>query len=488
MYMFYTLKLAFKNIFSRKSSFVIIAFITFAITMLIVINSVFDGTDNGIRTVFMDSFTGDLVIREKTKDNVSLFGNVSLVDESIYPIDELSFYEDIEKYLNEQSEVKSFIPQVSTFSLLEVENKKFKSAIFGINVEEYFNIMPSLQLIEGTINDNDEKCILVSETWVQNFKKQYKKDIKLGDEVQLIFSDGNTFRIRSVKISGIYKYPIQNDILDKIVLADSSTVRSLLGMNEIFSSEVNIATEDTNLIDSIDMNFDDFDSLFAEESDVLLEESTFDNFEDILSDSPELVVTDVTNWHFIVVRLHDDVNENSVIRKINHWAKQNGYPIEAVNWRVAAGPTAQYVYWLRIVLLIGVFIILFAGLIVVTNTLVINVLDRTKEIGTMRALGANKRNIVFLCMSETIILSVISALISILISFFIIMFIQKFPITLKNLFLEQLFGSNQLIPELTLSNIGFGFLVSLIIGLTSWIMPVIEALKILPIKAMKGGN
>jgi ABC-type lipoprotein release transport system permease subunit len=170
--MFYTLKLAFKNIFSRKSSFVIIAFITFAITMLIVINSVFDGTDNGIRTVFMDSFTGDLVIREKTKDNVSLFGNVSLVDESIYPIDELSFYEDIEKYLNEQSEVKSFIPQVSTFSLLEVENKKFKSAIFGINVEEYFNIMPSLQLIEGSINDNDEKCILVSETWVQNFKKQ----------------------------------------------------------------------------------------------------------------------------------------------------------------------------------------------------------------------------------------------------------------------------------------------------------------------------
>ena len=68
--MFYTLKLAFKNIFSRKSSFVIVLFITFAITMFIVVNAIFDGTDNGIKTVFMDSFTGDLIIREKTSNHL----------------------------------------------------------------------------------------------------------------------------------------------------------------------------------------------------------------------------------------------------------------------------------------------------------------------------------------------------------------------------------------------------------------------------------
>ena len=123
--MFYTFKLALKNILSRKSSFVIIAFITFAITILIVINSVFDGTDNGIKTVFIDSFTGDLVIREKTKDNVSLLGNVSLIDESVYPVEELSFYPEISNYLDDLFEVKSYTPQISTLSLLEIENKKF---------------------------------------------------------------------------------------------------------------------------------------------------------------------------------------------------------------------------------------------------------------------------------------------------------------------------------------------------------------------------
>ena len=65
---------------------------------------------------------------------------------------------------------------------------------------------------------------------------------------------------------------------------------------------------------------------------------------------------------------------------------------------------------------------------------------------------------------------------------------QKFPITLNNPLLEQLFGGKNLIPQLTLSSFGFGFLISIFIGLISWIMPVIEALKILPIKAMKGGK
>ena len=486
--MFYTFKLALKNILSRKSSFVIIAFITFAITMLIVINSVFDGTDNGIKTVFIDSFTGDLVIREKTKDNVSLLGNVSLIDESVYPVEELSFYPEISNYLDDLFEVKSYTPQISTLSLLEIENKKFKSAVFGIDSENYLQIMPSIEIIEGSNFESDEKGILVSEAWIENFKNEYKKDIKIGDEVQLIFSDVNTFRIRALPITGIYKYPIRNEVLDKIVLADSSTVRSLLGMDEVYSTESNIDSEDTNLIDSMDFNFDDMDSLFAEDSDFFTEESNSVEFTGLFDNEVMQEENQITNWHFIVVRLQDDVNAKSVIRKINTWAKQNGYPIEAINWRVAAGPTALYVYLLRIIFLIGVFIILFAGLIVVTNSLVINVLDRTKEIGTMRALGANKRTIAFLCMAETLILTIVSAFLSLIISFFVTLIMQKFPITLNNVFFQQLFGNNKLIPELTLSNIGFGFLLSLIIGLVSWIMPVIEALKISPIKAMKGGN
>ena len=486
--MFYTIKLAFKNIFSRKSSAVIILFISFAITMIIVVNSIFDGTDNGIKTIFMDSFTGNFVIREKTKDNVSLFGNVSLIDESVLPIEEISFYNEICDYLNSLPEVKSFISQLSSFSLLEIENKKTKAAVFGIDIENYLQIMPSIEITDGRIFNKDEKGILVSESWIENFKKENKKDIEIGTEVQLIFSDGNTFRIRSLPITGIYKYPLKNDVLDKIILADPKTVRSLIGMDEIYSNEVNIAIEDTSLIDSIDFNVDDMDSLFSEDSDIFVDESFSIDFTDFIDNEVIQNQSDITNWHFIVVRLNDESSTNKLINKFNKWAQKNNFPIEAVNWRIAAGPTAQYIFVLRIILLIGIFIILFAGLIVITNTLVINILDRTKEIGTMRALGANKRNIAFLCMSETFILTSVSSILSCFASFIIVFFMRKFPITLNNIFFEQLFGGNKLIPQLTFSSICFGFIVSIIIGLLAWIMPVLEALKIMPIKAMKGGN
>lgn len=487
--MVYTLKLAFRNIFSRKSSFVIILFITFAITMLIIVNSIFDGTDNGIKTVFMDSFTGEFIVREKTRDNVSLFGNISLIDESVLHTDELSFYSEITEYLSSLPQIKSFVPQISSFSLLEIDNKKSKAAVFGVDIENYLPLMNSIKIIEGNSFKNDEKGILVSQAWAENFEKENKKSVEIGSEVQLIFSDGNTFRIRALPVKGIYSYPLRNEILDKIVLADSETVRSLLGLDYTFSDDVVVDEDATNLIDSVELNFDDMDSLFAEESDIFVEETISSNITEFFDTNIPSVNTDITNWHFIVVRLNENVNvnEDSIIRAFNRWAKQNNYPIEAVNWRIAAGPTAQYVYYLRVVLLIGVFVILFAGLIVVTNTLVINVLDRTKEIGTMRALGANKRNIAFLCMSETLILTILSVIISCVFSFLIILFMQKFPITLNNMFFEQLFGSKKLVPQLTLSNIGFGFLIAILIGLFSWILPVIEALKILPIKAMKGG-
>ena len=176
--MFYTLKLAFKNIFSRKSSFVIVGFITLAITLLIVINSVFDGTDNGIKTVFMDSFTGNLIIREKTNDNVSLFGNISLIDESVSETMELSFYTEITNYLSSLSYVADFIPQVSSFSLLEIQDKKSKAAVFGVEADKYTQMMPSIQIVDGAIYQKGEKGILVSEAWAENFKKETKKIAK----------------------------------------------------------------------------------------------------------------------------------------------------------------------------------------------------------------------------------------------------------------------------------------------------------------------
>ena len=71
--MFFTLAL--KNIFSRKSSIIIIVFITLVFTLLFLVNNFFDETENGISQTYTDSFTGDFIIRPVSKSPISLLGD-----------------------------------------------------------------------------------------------------------------------------------------------------------------------------------------------------------------------------------------------------------------------------------------------------------------------------------------------------------------------------------------------------------------------------
>ena len=57
------IRLAVKNIVSRRSSLIIILFITFAIMMFCVANAVFDSTENGVQKTYVSSFTGDILVR-----------------------------------------------------------------------------------------------------------------------------------------------------------------------------------------------------------------------------------------------------------------------------------------------------------------------------------------------------------------------------------------------------------------------------------------
>ncbi|MGP1586954.1 MAG: ABC transporter permease [Treponemataceae bacterium] len=492
--MFYNFRFAFRSVFSRKSSITIILFIAFAITTLIVVNAIFDGTENGIKTVFKQSFTGDIVIREKTKENVSLFGNVSSADESILPFEQVSYYPQLSEFLKNQKEVQFFSHQISSYAALEFNNLRYTVAVFGIEAEQYLKLMDCVKIIDGKPFEKGKKGAMISKSWLEKFEDINGNSIKIGDEIQLVFTDGKTFRIRTLPVSAIYEYPTQNEILDRIILCDSDTIRSLVGRNSIYENdkknlEIDKQLENAEKTEPQD-NFD-LDSLFEDVSDVHVEESLQTNlpFSSLKKEKKDQNSDETPiNWDFVTIKLFPDVKEKSVIKKINEFSKQNGYTFEAINWRTASGPTAQYIFWLRMILILGIAIVLFAGIIVVNNTLVINIIDRTREIGTMRALGANKRNISFLCMKETLIMCLTSYVLSIFFATFIIGILKFFPIHLHNPFLIQLFGKDFIVVKFSFFNYMQGFLLSLFIGFLSWIVPVYEALKIMPVVAMKGGN
>ena len=473
------LKLAYKNVVSRRSSFVIILFVSFAVCLFCVANAVFDSTEQGVQTNYVSSFTGDLIIRPTGKLQLSLFGDETPITGELTSLDCVIPYEDLTAYIKSQSFVSSVVGQVSGMAAIEYGENRYASYLFGVNGDEYLDAMSSIHIIEGQPYTEGQKGAMLCTNAVQ------KLGVQLGDTVQFIVSDGPYVRIRAAPLTAIFEYDIHNDIFDRFAIVDADTVRSLLDMTDSAGSQqIDIDEENTTLLDS-DL---DIDSLFDDvwDTDGIYDETPV-SFEELpQADYEEYIPSN--SWNFLIVRLTPGTNADKTIKKFNRLFKKNKWPVQATDWRHAAGSTALYLYWMRIIFNLGITIVLFAGFIIVNNTLVINVLDRTQEIGTMRAIGTKKRFVSVECMAETFMMTLTSGVIGVLAGIWCCHLITRANIVFHNTFLIQLFGGDALNIFVTGGNIAKMFLLVIMLGVIGWIYPVITAVKVSPVTAMQGAR
>lgn len=471
------LYLAFKNIISKKSSYVIILFIAFAVMMLVVTNSVFDSTEHGVQETFVSSFTGDIVIRPQYKSPLSLFGDETPVTGSLTELPKLVPYNELYDYLSENPQITDLVPQVSGMAAILSDSNDSKCCMFGVPAEKYLELMKSINIIEGNPWQEGEKGIMLSSEYAR------KLEVQPGDTLRFAIQEGFSSRTRSVPLTAIYEYSIDNPILEKIVLTNPETVRAIMDMTDFSSSD------SIELSDSVEelLSDSDLDSLFAEADDI--SEGIHTEEVSVSQEDFEALQNSYMNsssWNFLICRVSDSKKTQSIINSLNKTFKEKDWPLEAVNWRSSAGNMAFYLYVLRFILNIGILIILAAGFIVVNNTLVINVLDRIREIGTMRAIGANKRYITKECASETMIMAFVAGILGCILGIILSHVISFAHIGITNSFLVQLFGGNVLTTSVKLSNLLLSFSMALFIGMIAWIYPLINALHVNPVEAMQG--
>ena len=136
----------------------------------------------------------------------------------------------------------------------------------------------------------------------------------------------------------------------------------------------------------------------------------------------------------------------------------------------------------------GFFLVTFAGIIAIINIFVVTLFERTKEIGTLRAIGASKNYIRLLILLEAVILSLISGLCSSVLSFLIIKVINAMEISVGNSMLKTLLGGGTLKISFYPVMVFNAFWISLGIGLVSSLYPISMALKIQPVEAVAKGQ
>lgn len=471
-------KLAFKNILSRRSSAVIILFMSFAAVLLVVSNAIFDSTEKGIQNSFTESFTGDFIIRPVSKAPLSLFGDETPITGELTEIEKLVPYESILELLSSNPLISSFVPQVSGVAMLENGNARKNMSLFGVQGDIYLDMMKGAKLVEGRAYTFDEKGMIVSDKVASELR------ITVGKTVQFTIADGTSFRIRAVPVTGIISYESPNVIFERFVLVNPDTVRDIMDIADSYAYDDTSFDETTiNLLDEA-LNFDDLFSSAGDVDAIFEDSSLIDTSVSLEAEEIDTAVN--TAWNYLVCKIQDGADAKQIIKKLNKEFKAKEWPIEAVNWRHAAGSTALYLYWMRMIFNIGILIVMAAGFIVVNNTLVVSVLDRTREIGTMRALGASSFFVSLQCMIETVSMALVAGLIGCFVGSFVALGLTSMEIIFTNSFLIQLFGEGALVVGVSLGNVVEILFLMLCLGILGWIYPVLTALKVQPIEAIQG--
>jgi ABC-type antimicrobial peptide transport system permease subunit len=108
----------------------------------------------------------------------------------------------------------------------------------------------------------------------------------------------------------------------------------------------------------------------------------------------------------VAVRLKDHGAVNAVLSRI---AANGSLGVKAAAWDKASGFYAQIAQGLQAFIYLATALVFLVVVLIFMNTLIINVTERTAEIGTMRAIGAEKSFIRGLFLAEAFSLNLFSA-------------------------------------------------------------------------------
>ena len=482
----FAFRFALRNVLSRRSSAVIVLFITFTLALLVISNAVFDGTDSGMEHTYVNSFTGNIVICPKSDFPISLFGDETPVTGELSEIPLLIPFSEVNDCVRNTEGITSVIPQITGMAVIDINEENVPVSLFGVVGDEYIADMSGIRMLSGRPYTSGERGLMLSDNALALIEDDAETTLHVGDMVKLIMTDGASFTIRAVPLTGIYSYDVRNYTLDKIALIDPETLRALMGVQDT-SDDIEIDDSLKNLMECSSSG--NFDELFFSSEDTTGTDAGILDVAALLQDDEdetEIPAAQNNTWSYLICRTDKHLSPKKLIRSLNATFKENDWPVQAINWRTAAGGSVVYVFYLRIIMTVGIILILLPGFIVINNTLTISALGRVCETGTLRAIGASQRFIALQFLSETALLTVSAGILGCILGGAASILINRADIQLGNSLLVQLFGGNRINAVLTLTNILRCLAISVALAFLGWLYPVHVAMESNPIVAMRG--
>lgn len=496
-----TLTIAWRNILRHKGKSLVIGIILFTGAFLMTVgNGVISGMAAGIEKNIIDGFMGDLVVvsdRQKS-DNILL----EVMGRSIEPI---ANFGEIEPVLKAQPFVRRYMPAGKNLAMFLNADDSTPAFIYliGVDFGAYRKMFPdNFSVIEGTFPAPGSRALLLpthereelynyTGTWFvsegggvvrENLRKEALAglaSLRVSSSVVLM---GMTSGINSTSdlrfpVSGIIKYHALDQIFGHFAVVDLDSYRECLGYFTDADMSARVPMEGKRLLS---LEGPDLDSLFS--GDQLSAGAAPAGPEPAAAPEPARRVSGVYNLVF--VRLVPGADRDAALAKLNAALSAAKTGARAVPWNKASGPIGGMALIIKGALFLFVTLLFCVAVIIIVNTLTMSALERSAEIGMMRAVGARRTFIAGMFFGETGILSFLFGGLGILAGVLAVRLIPLLRISTENDLLQLLYGGASFHPLLSMSGVLLTVLQLAGVTVAAALYPMRVAVGITPLDAV----
>ncbi|MFY1831068.1 ABC transporter permease [Myxococcus fulvus] len=185
------------------------------------------------------------------------------------------------------------------------------------------------------------------------------------------------------------------------------------------------------------------------------------------------------------VILKDPEQLDRTMEELRESTKAAGLKLRVVSWQQAAGIIGQFVLMAKLVLYFAVFIIFVVALVIINNAMMMATLQRVREVGTMRAIGAQRSFVLSMVLIETVLLGAVFGLGGALVGSGIMSALGSAGIPAGNEALYFFFSGPRLYPTLSAGNLIAAFVIVLLVSAISTLYPAFLATRVSPLQAMQ---
>ncbi len=503
------LKISWRNIFRHKGKSLIIGVILFLGALLMTIGGgVISGMDRGIEQNIVNGFLGDtVIISGKEKNDNILF---KMYGESIETI---SNYKDIRKFLKTRDYVKDFLPVGKNVAMVlnEDEGDPGFAMTLGVDFDAYRKFFPdNFTVVEGKYRNTDGKGVLIPvktreelynqmNMWLvpengklveENLSEDARENIRdlniRHTTVYMGMNDTNTTTDIRLPVTGIIRFKALNTIWGHFSIMDIESYRKCLGYFSASATSVKISKKEKGLLAMDDTSLD---SMFGKDKFYVGNRGTsnisyIDFKRKKTGEATKNVDVEAGTYNLVLVKLKEGAPLEKSVKKLSAALKKAGLKTRAVTWKKASGFIGSMAVIIKGALFAFVMFLFFVAIIIIVNTLSMAAIERTSEIGMMRAVGARKGFISAMFLGETAFLSGFFGGLGIITGIIVIKIIPLLEITTKNDLLQLLYGGDFFNPHLSAGDIIIAVIQLTLVTIITVIYPVKVAKGITPLDAI----